>query len=86
MGDFNVNFNSWCSRDSKYVNLLMSYKLSEKIYEKNRISQTSASKIDHLLANFIEISVKVVEPHLSDHKSILCDINININTHVETQH
>lgn len=79
VGDFNLNFNiSDNIQVNECINILLSYNLEEKVHENTRVTNTSATKIDNLFTNISSnnMIVKVVEPHMSDHKGISFSIDI----------
>jgi exonuclease III len=78
-GDFNIDLSDQVinGKRTKYQALLDEYSLCQFIQHPTRVTENTATLIDHVLAkNGTDISTTVVDVVFSDHKATLCILSL----------
>lgn len=79
-GDLNINTQNPDRVGSSFLNILHSYRLSQLINTATRITNHSATTIDHILTDIEKESCDIVVDNLglSDHTSQILKLNLNV--------
>ena len=75
MGDLNVNIIGNQRNFFNYKNLLLSFDLEVQNIEPTRVTKSSSTCIDHIIAAE-ETQVTTINCTISDHYGIMCDLKI----------
>lgn len=81
-GDFNIDLLSESNQIKNYfLSLLSSFGLDQSVFACTRESKNSNTCLDYIFTNIKSYEIKVVENHISDHKSVILKfLKSNLNT------
>ena len=70
-GDININLNNNNNITQRYLDTLQEYRLEQKVVSPTRITPTTATLIDHICTDLIDLNAIVTHHSISDHQIVL---------------